>query len=267
MFISILLLFSLLGIYFLYNYRVEEIEEYNHELKPINADNKKQVLPPLNTIQNKKFYNIVRNIRKQRRKEIFIPIGDKMISLEKISSLLIVGQTGSGKSILIDNIICSTLMNYTESEVKLGLIDTNEVEFEKYKGINHIIESSSDIELIKRIDREVDIRKQLLKKNHFSTIKEYNRKNKKNPMSKILLIIDDLYDFRDYDFSNIIQSNVGVYLLLVTDFQEDKFNLPKIFFTGIGKFNFEGSDFNSIEIPDEDIENIVNYYKKYDIIG
>jgi len=66
--------------------------------------------------------------------------GNAIISdLAKMPHLLIAGSTGSGKSVLINAMICSILYKSSPSEVKMLLIDPKRLELSFYEDIPHLL--------------------------------------------------------------------------------------------------------------------------------
>ena len=118
------------------------------------------------------------------------------LDLCKTPHLLISGTTGSGKSVLINSILTSLLLNYTPKELELVLIDVKQVEFNIYKNIPHLIcDTITDLKDTKIVLNECieDINKRYstLKEGNYRNIQEYNSMNE-SKMKYRLIVVDEL---------------------------------------------------------------------------
>jgi len=108
-------------------------------------------------------------------------INDQAIytSLDKMPHLLIAGSTGSGKSVMINSIIISLLMNATYNEVKLLMIDPKKVELSVYNDIPHLLTPVIDDPkaasiALKRLVVEMENRYRLMSESKTKTINDHN---------------------------------------------------------------------------------------------
>ena len=91
------------------------------------------------------FKQYLTNNRVNNKERIPLPIGmdiDGKIfcsSLDKTSNILICGSSGSGKSMFINQILCSLVFNYKPEELGLVLIDTKAVELDSFKDLKHLV--------------------------------------------------------------------------------------------------------------------------------
>ena len=99
--------------------------------------------------------------------------------LNKMPHLLIAGQTGSGKSVMINTLLSSLLYHNSPSEMKLILVDPKQVEMAPYEDIPHLLtpvitQPEKTISALKWAVNEMERRYTLLAENKVRDIKTYN---------------------------------------------------------------------------------------------
>lgn len=174
--------------------------------------------------------------------------GEPMVGeLNKMPHLLVAGQTGSGKSVMINTLLCSLLYRNAPSDMKLILVDPKQVEMAPYSDIPHlltpvIVEPEKTISALKWAVNEMERRYSLLAEERVRDIQSYNAKIKSKPVSVpdedgnmqqvdegtmpyIVIVIDELADLmmmaaRDVEalIVRIAQKAraVGIHLVLAT---------------------------------------------------
>ena len=101
--------------------------------------------------------------------------------LNEMPHLLIAGQTGSGKSVMINTLLTSLLYHNSPSEMKLILVDPKQVEMAPYEDIPHLLtpvitEPEKTISALKWSINEMERRYKLLAAEKVRDIKSYNKK-------------------------------------------------------------------------------------------
>lgn len=169
--------------------------------------------------------------------------------LNKMPHLLIAGQTGSGKSVMINTLLTSLLYRNSPSEMKLILVDPKQVEMAPYEDIPHLItpvinDPEKTISALKWAVNEMERRYKLLAEHKIRDIKSYNnmiqngrkkitvkdeegieQQHEDGAMPYIVIVIDELADLmmvaaRDVEALIVRLAQkaraVGIHLVLAT---------------------------------------------------
>ena len=129
---------------------------------------------------------------------------------------LVGGSVGSGKTVLLHNIILNSAWMYSPDELQFILLDYKDgVEFKAYENLTHCkvlsIKSEIDfgISVLDFIQNERERRSELFKSTNASNITEYREKTN-NTLPRIVIIIDEFQ--RLFQGSSTQQKNAGDYL-------------------------------------------------------
>lgn len=120
-------------------------------------------------------------------------------ALDKMPHLLVAGQTGSGKSVMINSILTSLLYRNSPSDLKLILVDPKQVELKPYDEIPHLLapvitEPEKCISALKWAVAEMERRYSALAEAGKRNIVDYNQSKQNEGMPYIVIVIDELAD-------------------------------------------------------------------------
>ena len=121
--------------------------------------------------------------------------------LSRMPHLLIAGATGSGKSVSVNALICSLIMQNRPDEVKLILIDPKRVELAQYRGLPHlltevIVDTEKAVNALKWTVGAMESRYHEFAQRGVRNIAGYNADLKPDQprMPYIVIVIDELAD-------------------------------------------------------------------------
>lgn len=120
-------------------------------------------------------------------------------TLNKMPHLLIAGQTGSGKSVMINTLLTSLLYRNSPADLKLILVDPKQVELTPYNDIPHLLtpvitDPEKCISALKWAVSEMERRLKTFAGVSKRNIAEYNNLKKDESMPYIVIVIDELAD-------------------------------------------------------------------------
>ncbi len=186
----------------------------------------------------------------QKSKKMAIPVllgkainGDWVFSdLAKMPHCLIAGATGSGKSVCVNTIVMSILMNGRPDEIKLLMVDPKKVELTQYSKLPHMIapvitEPHGAYAALQWLVKEMQVRYEILKQLGLRNIGAFNNRkvNKEleaslsvpipEQMPFIVAIVDEFADLMMVSSADIetpiariaqMARAVGIHLILAT---------------------------------------------------
>ncbi len=122
--------------------------------------------------------------------------------LATMPHLLIAGTTGSGKSVCVNTIIASLLMQATPDELKLVMVDPKRVELTFYNGVPHllapvVVDLERVVPALQWVAREMDERYRKFARDGSRNITEFNAKAVavgQKAMPYLVVVIDELAD-------------------------------------------------------------------------
>jgi len=126
----------------------------------------------------------------------------QVIDLVQTPHLLIGGATNSGKSVLVNSIICSILFRRSPDEVRLFLIDPKIVELKLYNGCPHLLtpvitDPKKAFQALQYCISEMERRYTLLDALGVRDIRSFNKKAKKERVQRlpyIVIVVDEFAD-------------------------------------------------------------------------
>lgn len=138
------------------------------------------------------------------------------------------GESGSGKSTTLKNILTQLVLNYKPSELQLYLSDNKGgTELNIYSNIEHTKAFTKDLkglkDIFKELNKEADRRYNLLFNSKLEDIKSYNNKFKKAKLPVILFVIEEFASvYKDKSIQSMLQlalsqwRSIGIYILITT---------------------------------------------------
>ncbi|MCM8821135.1 MAG: DNA translocase FtsK [Candidatus Omnitrophica bacterium] len=144
--------------------------------------------------------------------------------------ILIAGATGSGKTVCINSLITSILFKASPDEVKFIMIDPKMVELTCYNGLPHllcpvIVDIKDAVNTLKWLIGEMTRRYKLFSDTRVRNIEAYNALKDVEPLSYIVVVIDELADLMMIARQEIENSIIrlaqlsraaGIHLILAT---------------------------------------------------
>lgn len=167
---------------------------------------RKEEMPPIRA----DYASFINNSFEFIDEELSIPVGETpegqkiLFRLSTVGHIhsFILGQSGSGKSVFLHNVITGAIAKYSPEDLHLYLMDfkLGGVEFNRYRDEKHVkalLVDNSDIlitlEILRNINEQMRERGKLLRACGVSNITDYNRINSQKRMPRILVVADECH--------------------------------------------------------------------------
>ena len=139
------------------------------------------------------------------------------IKLADFPHALIGGSTGSGKSNMVNNIICSLIRHMSPDELKLILIDFKQLEFAFYEDVPHLLKPviykpQETVEVLRYLIKTIDERQTIMK----GKARELSEWNEKFPpgaperLSRIVAVVDEFAEIVFSDNKDIADESINL---------------------------------------------------------
>lgn len=122
-----------------------------------------------------------------------------VVDIEEMPHVLIAGATGSGKSVCINDFLCTMLFRASPEEVKFILVDPKRVELTGYNGIPHlltpvIVDPGQVVSALKWAMAEMERRYKIFSEVGARNMAAYNEQAGFQAMPYIVIVVDELAD-------------------------------------------------------------------------
>jgi len=168
-------------------------------------------------VQNLDFGSAAENKYETDLSTMIIPVGkaeskDADFRMDLVSHVhsFIIGQSGSGKSVFLHNIIGGAMLKYAPEDLQLYLLDfkLGGVEFNRYQGAKHVkalLVDNSDpqvtLEILRELRNSMTERGKLLRSAGVNNIGEYNKLHQEDRMPHVLVVADECHEMFKADDS------------------------------------------------------------------
>ncbi|MDV4499699.1 FtsK/SpoIIIE domain-containing protein [Enterococcus faecium] len=162
--------------------------------------------------------------------------------------LLVAGTTGSGKSVLLNEILVTAICHSSPEELKIGIVDPKRVEFGRYKKLPYMLadpitDMDDAYDFFEYLTIMMNDRYKIMEKVGMQNIKEYNKYAHENGLDRfpyVILLVDEFSQLigRHKEVENLIVElgqmarAAGIHVILAT--QSPRSTVV----TGIIKANF-----------------------------